>query len=248
MFPGNRDGELQKGIQLKLDQFMEKVFWKDILMEITSMMDPWDIDLVELANGYSKKVEMMKELNFKIPANVILVSSILLRMKSDLLVFSGPDWEYDLENWVKEGTFLEEFSQFQPEEGDGKITSVEIESEIPIQVRPKRVTKRRITALELITALSEVLEEKERERIKEGRKGEEIIVLNKFDIEKSINETYRRVMEILMRGEEVLFSELVKGRGGLIHTLISLLHLSSNKKLKLEQLELYGEIFIRPFS
>ncbi len=213
-------------------------------------MNPWDIDLVELADSYSKKVELMKELNFKIPANVVLVSSILLRMKSDLLVFSGPDLEYDLEGWIKEGAFLEEFSEFPAaaEDTETTLTDLDVDEDIPIKVKPKRVPKRRISALELIAAISEVLEEKERDKKRKGNEGNDIVVENEFDIEKSIHETYLRVMEILMKKERVIFSKLVKTREEIIYTLISLLHLSHNKKLKLVQPELYGEIFIKLFS
>ena len=64
---------------------IENSFWRDILYEIINTLDPWDIDLSELATRYSQKVKEMQEMNFKIPANVILVSSVLLRMKADIL-------------------------------------------------------------------------------------------------------------------------------------------------------------------
>lgn len=237
-------GDAGKG-ELDLDHMMERFFWKDILKEITSDMSPWDINILELANRYSRKVEKMKELNFKVPANVVLVSSILLRMKSDLLEFSGPDLEYDLEEWMKEGDFLEEFSQFSPEEP--QPVDVNIEPEIPIKVKPRRVPKRRITATELISAIEEVVEEKKIEEKREKQE-EKIVVESELDWKRKIHETYLRVMEILMRKERALFSELAKGKREKIVTLLSLLHLSSSKKIKLSQEKLYEEIFIHPCS
>jgi segregation and condensation protein A len=249
---------------VNLDNLIEKSFWKNILLEVISELNPWDIDIVELATRYSKRVERMKELNFKIPANVIIVSSVLLRMKSDLLTFSGPDLEYDLEEWVLEGAFLEEFtplsnfeeSSHEDEEKNktGRLTNIDIDPRIPIQVKPRRVPKRRITALELISAIQEVLEDKERYRLKKEKKNngdeEDIVITPKFDIKRLIHETYLRVMGILMKKNVAKFSELVddSSREDIVSVLISLLHLSHNKKLKLMQKKLFGEIFIQPFS
>lgn len=250
--PNNNDEKKDlSSLNLNLDYLIEKSFWKDILLEIISELNnPWDIDLVELATRYSKRVDRMKELNFKIPANVIIVSSVLLRMKSDLLTFSGPSLEYDLEEWISAGEFLDEFSSFTPIEENKKITLVDIDSRIPIEVKPRRVPKRRISALELIAAIQEVLEDKERykkkkEEIEKG-KDNNIIIKQNFDIKRLIHETYLRIIEILMKKDVVLFSELVNNsKEEIIQILISLLHLSNNKKLKLIQNELYGEIFIK---
>lgn len=71
----------------QLDELMESedVTWRDILYEVLKGMNPWDVDLVELATRYSQKVDEMREMNFRIPANVVLVCSVLLRMKADIL-------------------------------------------------------------------------------------------------------------------------------------------------------------------
>ena len=77
----------------KIDVLIEtpELTWRDILYEVIKGMDPWDIDLSELATRYAKKVEEMREMNFRIPANVVLVSSVLLRMKADVLRPSEAD-------------------------------------------------------------------------------------------------------------------------------------------------------------
>lgn len=230
----------------KLDLLIERSFWKDILLEIISEMDPWDVDIVELATRYSKKVEKMRELNFKIPANVVIVSSVLLRMKSELLRFSGPDLEYDLESWVSDGEFLQVFSDTWQKENN-KAVNVEIDPKIPIQIKPQRVTKRRITALELIAAIQEVLEEKERIIESKANGRSEIIISETFNIKKAIELTYLRIMEILMKKNVALFSEILTEKKDLIPVFLSLLHLSNSKKIKLKQKELFGEIFISAF-
>ena len=234
----------------KLDNLIERSFWKDVLLEVIADLNPWDVDLVELATKYSKKVEKMRELNFRIPANVIIVSSVLLRMKSDLLRFSGPNLEYDLESWISDGEFLDVFSdgmqtQIAPE---GGLVNLEIDPKVPIQLKPQRVTKRRITALELIAAIQEVLEDKERIKIKSEKPGrEDMVIKETFDIKKAIEATYLKVMEVLMRKKFALFSEIIKEKEELIPVFISLLHLSNNKKVKLKQEKLFGDIFISAF-
>jgi len=237
----------------RLDELIERSFWKDILLEIIAELDPWDIDIVELATRYSKRVEKMRELNFKIPANVIIVSSVLLRMKSDLLRFSGPDLEYDLEEWITAGDFVNVFSSENnfvknTESERRELVDIDIDPRVPIQVKPRRVTKRRISALELIAAIQEVLEDKEREKIKKEKgKREDMIIKESYDIKKVIEGTYLKVMEILMRKKFALFSEIIEKKEDIIPIFISLLHLSTKKKLKLKQKKLFDEIFISAF-
>jgi len=228
---------------------IEGSFWKDILYEIISTLDPWDIDISELATRYSERVEKMQEMNFKIPANVVLVSSVLLRMKADIMAsieINPLEFARDLDEFVIFNEFdIDAYSQIETEtierEDNGDM--------IPIAVRPKRVPKRRVTATELITAIQEVLEDRViKQRLKKegnGRKVVEIILSR--DIRELIGETYKKVVDILSqkKNEFVLFSEIVPTKKEIVPTFMSLLHLSNNQRVSLKQRKMYEEIFIR---
>ncbi len=229
---------------------IENSFWRDILYEIISFMDPWDVNLSELATRYSDRVEKMEEMDFKIPANVILVSSVLLRMKADLMASIDLNpLEFARE---EEGFMFNEFNvEAFSEAGGGYIEDNNILEDadgVPIKVKPIRVTKRRVSATELIAAIQEVLNDKKiKLRLKkEGSVKRVIEVILSKDIKKLIEETYMRVASILSKKkeDEVLFSEMTPERNEIIPTFMSLLHLSNDQKICLKQDKIYDEIFI----
>lgn len=225
-----------------LDEMLKKSFWKDILYEIISSMDPWDVDIAELAAMYAKKVEEMREMNFRIPANVIIVSSVLLRMKSQLMSFTEVNTDPDTGGWMEDSELIMDASVLDSDtetlDGDGGLSD-------SLMVRPKRVPKRRVTALELISTIQGVLEDRViREKIKVKNGGKKLIILLDKDIKQLIDETYRKVMEMLSNKDEVLFSEIAHGRDEVVPAFISLLHLSNKQKLKLRQEKIFDEIYI----
>ena len=217
--------------------------WRDILYETLTGLNPWDIDISELASRYSRRVAEMNEMNFRIPANVILVSSVLLRMKADILMPSKEEPYAELAdslNLLFDGDFEAIIKSLKKEDGDYEFALI-----------PQRVPTRRVTAEELIAAIQKALEERgaRRERLL-GKKLEErnIVVEEDVDIIKLIEETYLRVVGLLSKKEVVLFSELAKTRDEIVSVLLSLLHLSNDSRLYLSQENLFGEIYIRNTS
>ncbi|OYT26709.1 MAG: hypothetical protein B6U97_03275 [Candidatus Altiarchaeales archaeon ex4484_96] len=234
----------------EFDNMMKDMFWKDIIYEIISQMNPWDIDIAHLASRYAKRVDEMDKDDFKIPANVIIVSSVLLRMKADIIAsinFNPDDYRDDK---VDEIDFIS-FSDFDPElfaEGHQDMNAEMVDWQaVSLAVKPKRVPKRKVTAFELISAIQEVLEDKKiREYRKVSKKETKIIEVEiNRDMGKIIEETYLRIMDILSNKNMVLFSEITDNRDEVISTLISLLHLSNKQKVKLKQEKLFDEIFIK---
>ena len=215
--------------------------WRDILYEALTGLDPWDINLGELASRYSRRVSEMKEMNFKIPANVILVSSVLLRMKADILHPLTEDPYSELADSLStlfDGDFTKIIESLR--EG-GKI-------DYELALKPKRVPMRRVTAEELISAINKALEERgvRRQRALAKRIEErEVVVEDEEDFIKLIEGTYDMVMGLLSKKEVVLFSEIAKTKDDIVNTLMSLLHLSNDSKLFLNQEKVFGEIYIR---
>jgi len=234
---------------MDIDGMIEGSFWKDILYEIISTLDPWDINISELATRYSERVEKMQEMDFKIPANVVLVSSVLLRMKADIMAsieINPLEFAQDLDEFVIFNEFdIDAYSQIETE----TIEKEDNGDMIPIAVRPKRVPKRRVTATELITAIQEVLEDRViKQKLKKEGNGRKIVeIILSRDIKELIEETYKKVSDILSKkkNEFVLFSEIVPTKKEIVPTFMSLLHLSNNQRVSLKQKKMYEEIFIR---
>ncbi len=62
--------------------------WEGVLHRLTADMDPWDIDIAELAGRYRAYLQALRDLEFTVPGRMVLTCSILLRMKSDILFAS----------------------------------------------------------------------------------------------------------------------------------------------------------------
>ncbi|RLI88530.1 MAG: hypothetical protein DRO62_03630 [Candidatus Altiarchaeales archaeon] len=232
---------------MDIDRMIEGSFWKEILYEIISTLDPWDIDIAELATRYSERVERMQEMDFKIPANVLLVSSVLLRMKADIMA----SIEIDPSEFARDLDEYPAFNEFDITTYP-QVETVEREDNgdmIPITIKPKRVPKRRVTAAELIAAIQEVLEDRAiKQKLKKESNGRKTVKITlSRDIKELIEETYKRVIDILSqrKNEFVLFSEIAPTKKEIVSTFISLLHLSNDQRISLEQKKIYEEIFIR---
>ena len=215
--------------------------WRDILYETLTGLNPWDIDIGELASRYSKRVSGMKEMNFKIPANVILVSSVLLRMKADILHPRQSDPYSELADSLST-LFDGDFTQILQSLADGEVEDFEL------ALKPQRLPKRRVTADELIASIHKALEERgvrHKQMLEKKVEDRVIVVEDEIDIVKFIEETYTQVIGLLGKKEVVLFSELAKTKDEIVNTLMSLLHLSNDSKLFINQEKVFGEIYIR---
>jgi segregation and condensation protein A len=228
----------------KLDALVEceDLTWRDILHEVLRGLDPWDINLVEVATRYSRRVDEMREMNFRIPANVILVCSVLLRMKADILT---PKQEEQV-NFAESFDFI--FNSSYP---TAALFSGDADP-YPIAVKPTRVLSRRVTAEELIEAIQSALTERTKNKARlvevkdNGGRVREIVIEQETSMLVLIEQTYRKIMEILAGREEALFSEIARTRDEIMSTFLSLLHLSNDMKIALKQEQLFGEIYIRP--
>ncbi len=210
--------------------------WEDVIVKIVAEenMDPWSIDIVKLADSFTKYIEKMQENDLRVPARFILVSAILLRMKSDIFA-------------EKKKTVIPESSeQNQKEEEIRTLASIP-----PIQPPVKRLPVKNVSMNELITALKKAFEVQERRKIRKHRLKKAVygmIPENEEDISKRIDKLLSHIKSIIKDIEDkVEFSKIVKEwkRENIVDKLIPMLHLANENKLEYEQQELFNEIFIK---
>lgn len=202
-------------------------------------IDPWNIDVVELADKFLKRVE---EHDLRFSARVLLYAAILVRMKAEIL--------------VSEAIFdEEEVEEEQPEIDLSMDLSFELPMDEPAvpEMKPKR-PKRYTTLQELIRELkkAEMLEIKRRKRrgaLKENVK-EIWEVPHEEDIEETITRVYEELMGEFRLRPVISFFKLTRGfdSGRLISYYISILHLAYRRKLELIQERFYEDIKIKPLS
>jgi len=176
-----------------LDEVIERGLWKDVLYEIISSMDPWDIDIVELSNRYIMKIQEMREINFRIPTNVLIVCSILLRMKSEILRFRDKD---DSTKNDDESEITSEDYSSTEEQNETNIFDADI------ALIPRRVPKRSVTAEELISAIQSVLESSRIERKRKIFAGEQMMIVEtEEDLKEAMEEIYNKICTILSKNQ-----------------------------------------------
>lgn len=209
----------------EIERMVLKPTWKEMLLEmITSeRLDPWNIDITVLADGFMKKIRDMKNLELHIPANIILAAAILLKYKSNSIRFEANVQPQE----VYETPIIED------------IPKLELVSRIP--------PKGPITMEELIKEMEHVMRYDEPPKPK-PKLVEEIITIPapKFDIDDGMDRVLSKIKIHVDSEGWTTFSELLENKSSdeIIYTLIPLLHLSQRKSIDLKQDEFFGEIFI----
>ncbi|MBN2477988.1 segregation/condensation protein A [Candidatus Micrarchaeota archaeon] len=215
---------------VQLEKIVEKPTWKQVLLEliVSEKLDPWDVDLVKIADGFMKKMKEMKKVDLYIPANMILASAILLRYKSGIIKF-----EEEAEECVEE-TPAEDY--VPPE-----IPEIKLSSRLP--------PKRKVSLQELMNHLDKVLKFEEKKGSIIQKKVEEIINLDveKINMEQKMEEIYSLIVSSMNGGDVVLFSDIVgeKEKKEKIYALLSVLHLTQNEKINIEQKKFFEDITIK---
>ena len=204
-----------------LQLIIEGSDFQSVLREIIveEGLDPWNINISKLAESLLKYLRQLKEINFRIPARFILVSAILLRLKSESLV------EEEIE---------------QRELETININGLEI-LEPPIN----RIPKRNMTFEELTQALEKVMTEKEKREEIKFKKEEKIKNLQKMveiDIEDYVEKVFRELTKI----NKTSFYELTNTKDGLetARYFIALLHLTDQQKISIRQENLFEDFHI----
>jgi len=224
-----------------LKMILEKENWEEVLYQIVSLenIDPWNVDLVKLTEGFLRFIRSVEQLDFRIPAKIVFVAAILLRLKSDYLSI------------FEEQSAVEEVLAKEKPFVDLGIDPNLIKLGVPI----RRMPKRQVTLDELIIALKKALEVRERKveriqvirsRLREELRVEEDIVKR---IEKVMNEIEERMKKAGTEGGEsgkLKFREIVEhwNREEIVEHFIPLLHLEKNQKITTEQEEFFKEIYI----
>lgn len=209
----------------------EEITPVDILLQLVQMgkVDPWNIDIVDLTEKYIERLREMKELDLRVSARAILAASILVRMKSEALLYTD-----------------------EKEEKEKREEHIRVEVE-PL-APPLRRVERYYTFDDLLDALMDALEEAEKRKPRKKKKveiEEEIFVVDDFrvDIEKHVNRLHEIVRKLYSEtGEPIRFWDLVFDPSPKIvaRTFLYLLFLSNMGKVELIQEEPFGEILVVP--
>lgn len=220
-----------------LKMIVEKESWEEIIYYIVGLekLNPWDVDLVKLTDGFIRFIKNIEELDFRIPAKVVFVASLLLRLKADYLSIFEEREEKIQETLKEEKPFAEL----------GVDPNL-----VQLGYPMKRVPKRQVTLGELIQALRKALTvyERKTEKIKTVKRQLNQIVMEEEDITIRTEKLLRDIDDLMekLKKDKIEFSTLVEEwkREKIIDRFIPLLHLEYDQKVVCEQEDHFKEIFI----
>ncbi|MEM5793724.1 MAG: segregation/condensation protein A [Candidatus Aenigmatarchaeota archaeon] len=217
-----------------LDLILKKESWEEVIYHIVSIenLNPWDIDLVKLADSFLRYIQKIQELDFRIPAKIVFVAAVLLRLKADYL------------SLFEEEETVEEVAKAQPFVDLGIDPNL-----VQLGLPMKRIPKRQVTLEELINALRKALAVRERKIQRRVMWRARIQAqISEEDITKKINHVMNEIDELMqkLKANKIKFSQIVEdwNRDQIIDHFVPLLHLEQNEKVVTEQEDFFKDIFI----
>jgi chromatin segregation and condensation protein Rec8/ScpA/Scc1 (kleisin family) len=223
--------ETQVSEENLLKVIIEKESWEEIIYYIVNIekIDPWNVNIARLCDGFINFLRKVKELDFRIPAKVVFVAAILLRMKAEYLMWRE---EEKIEEKEEE---IPEFFDIRPEM-------------LKLAYPVKRIPRRQITLDELIIALKKAME------VEKRRKERKEVLLQRLqkgidleeDVERRIQIVLRKIEDLYFKKSKVEFRDIVDKweRSEIVKNFLPILHLEKNKEIKTEQQDFFKEIWI----
>lgn len=213
-------------------------------------IDPWNIDVVEVADRFLQELEKAQKLDLRISGRVLLYAAILVRMKAEVLANEAlrvDDSEEQAELIPDEIDFGEFFDEGFMDFKDS-AESVESDELISFLLTPHRKVRRFTTLKDLIDELKRAEEvHKRRKRRKRREEEKDVKVILETPHEENIEDTIalveKELSKLFSKNRVLYFWEVVKGknREDILSYYLSILHLAFRKKLEVEQQRIYED-------
>lgn len=221
----------------------DEITWQSMIYEAvrSEQMDPWDIDMKDLASKFLEMLSKLKEMDFKVSGKMVLAAAILLRIKSHKLVTDDLN---QLDRLIAMSGETEEdfYNELLGGGADEHTTVVNVgDHQIKLVPRTPQPRKRKVSVYDLVEALEKALEVKNRRRVLDRDIAEEIKVPENYDdINVIIQRVYAQLKDYFTKrtdAQKIKFSELVgsDNREERIFTFYPLLHLSTQRHVDLVQ-------------
>jgi len=242
------ENEKEQKNSVKQDQIHDLLFnreigWQEIIYDLinTEQLNPWDIDIIILADKYLNKIKEIEEADFFVSSKVLLAASLLLRIKSEIL----------LNRYIKS---IDEILFGKKELTKQKLERIELDDEIPelIPISPMPRFKK-VTLKELMESLNKAIITENR-RIKKEiiskntlRESSFSLPKRKFSIKDKITEIYRNLTDWFKQKKEnkITYTEFINNnKEEKLISFLPLLYLEDQKKIWLDQKKPFDEIDI----
>ena len=217
----------------------DEVTWQSLILDLVRVenMDPWDLDISKLSQKFIEMLKKMQQLDLRISGKVVLAAAIMLKMKSnylmdkDILAF---DRLMHPEEYTEDALYEDDKPRPQINLADVRL--------IPKTPQPR---KRKVSIYELVEALRQALEVKNRRR--QILDAIQITLPDKkIDISIIIEDLYGQIERLFSKKGKLTFSELLPSREkkDVVNVFLPVLHLSNDRRVDLHQQTHFGEIEI----
>ncbi len=224
--------------------FSREIGWQEIIYDLinTEQLDPWDINLTILTEKFLEKIRILEEADFFVSSKVLLAASLLLRIKSEIL----------LNRYIKS---IDDILFGKKESKYHSLERIELNEEIPELIPRSPMPRfRRVTIKELMESLNKAITTENR-RIKRAivntnalREASLSLPKRNFSIKNKIKEILDRLTGHFNENKDhtkVSYTVFVgMDKEERILSFSPLLHLETQQKVWLEQQEHFGEIDI----
>jgi segregation and condensation protein A len=223
--------------------FNREIGWQEIIYDLinTEQLNPWDIDIIILTDRYLARISEIEEADFFVSSKVLLAASLLLRIKSEIL----------LNRYIKS---IDEILFGKKELTRIPLERIELDEEIP-ELIPRSPMPRfkKVTLKELMESLNKAIVTENR-RIKKEiisknalRESSFSLPKRRFNIKDKIAEIYKNLSSIFKDKEEkrITYDEFIlDNKEEKVISFLPLLYLEDQKKVWLEQKVPFDKIHI----
>ena len=229
----------------------------DILLEMVkkNKLDPWNIDVVELADQYFAKTVELRINNLHVTSRVILFACILLRLKSDILEGLDPFATDEIIDEFEAGYNDPEF-----EDNVIPFNAPSLKEVIQRRTSVRLNRKRNVTLKDLIKHLEfyEALDKKRAvknalERAKNRTNSyadftaEDIVEMaHSNEVDRDVDTIRTVLTKIFTTEERIEMGELNSTGLDKISIYLALLFLTADDRIDLQQEEFYSDIYVVP--
>lgn len=224
--------------------YRREIAWQEIIYDLinSEQLDPWDIDIIILTEGYLKKIQAIEEMDFFVSSQVLLAASFLLRIKSEILL-------------NKQLKSIDEILFGKKEEKSYKLERIELDEDIPGLIPRSPIPRfKKVTLKELIEALNQAITTENR-RIKKEIVNKRAYIESgislpkrRFSIKDKIEQIFNRLTNHFQVNKEhtkITYTNFIgTDREERIISFSPMLHLENQKKVWLHQPNHFGEIDI----
>lgn len=241
-------GNIEKKEKINQEQLYDlltgkEISWQVIIYDLinSEQLEPWDIDLGLLANKYLEKIKMLEEANFFVSSKVLLAASLLLRLKSEIL----------LNRYIRS---IDDILFGKKEDKKKPFERIEIdEDELPILIPQTPLPRfRKVSLDELMSALNKAINTESRRIKKEiSFKQAEMLTstvfpkISRVSIKDRIRKIYARIQTYFKKQQKISYTDLIgREKEERIASFLPVLSLDSQEKIWLNQDKHFEEIWI----